>query len=198
LLNPNISAGFSLALASPLMLTNATAQNKFANPIMIYSAEITSIFPAFYILKRHWIGECPMCFGSGVALRCLFRLPLLNLSAYTLFFVYTYVILESAISMMLQYVNDDNPKPKYQPTHLFISNVATMLLQTVFLYLAVIASVLAQVPRWGPHVQLGPTSNEIIRIETTFTPGTLQKKPDNPLYLWPGISNAAERGGDLI
>ncbi|KAF1985303.1 hypothetical protein K402DRAFT_405435 [Aulographum hederae CBS 113979] len=52
--------------------------------------------------------------------------------------------------------------------------------------------------RYGPYVSLGPTSNEILRSETTYTPGAMQPNPDELLFLWPGISDAATPGGDLI
>jgi hypothetical protein len=53
-------------------------------------------------------------------------------------------------------------------------------------------------PSYGPYVSLGPTKNEIVSMSTVFTPGKLAKKPDELLFLWPGISNAADAGGDLI
>jgi hypothetical protein len=60
------------------------------------------------------------------------------------------------------------------------------------------ALVAAQRPRYGPYVSLGPTQSEILSMETVFTPGQKQKNPDYLLFLWPGISDAAVSGGDLI
>jgi hypothetical protein len=53
-------------------------------------------------------------------------------------------------------------------------------------------------PLLSPYVSLGPTKSEIISMETVYTPGELQKNPDELLFLWPGISDAAVAGGDLI
>jgi len=40
--------------------------------------------------------------------------------------------------------------------------------------------------------------NEILEMETVHTAGEMQTKPDELLFLWPGISDAAVSGGDLI
>jgi hypothetical protein len=63
--------------------------------------------------------------------------------------------------------------------------------------LAATASI-ASAQRYGPHVSLGPTQNEILSMETVYTPGKMSDTPDDLLFLWPGISDAAKGGGDLI
>jgi hypothetical protein len=53
--------------------------------------------------------------------------------------------------------------------------------------------------RYGPGYNIGPTTNEILRTETTYTPGPMQKNVSSLLFLWPGIINNEEWGkGDLI
>lgn len=53
--------------------------------------------------------------------------------------------------------------------------------------------------RYGPGFNIGPTSNEIIRSETTYTPGPLEQDAPSLLFLWPGlIDNAVWGKGDLI
>jgi hypothetical protein len=52
--------------------------------------------------------------------------------------------------------------------------------------------------QYGPYVAIGGTKNEIIRMETTFTPGKKPPRSKGVLFLWPGINDQANRGGDLI
>jgi hypothetical protein len=67
----------------------------------------------------------------------------------------------------------------------------------IFALLAATAGI-ASAQRYGPYVSLGPTQNEIISMETVYTPGKMSESPDDLLFLWPGISDAAKAGGDLI
>jgi len=52
--------------------------------------------------------------------------------------------------------------------------------------------------QYGPYVSVGPTANEIVYMETIFTPG--KKPPSNRgvLFLWPGINDQSKRSSDLI
>lgn len=52
--------------------------------------------------------------------------------------------------------------------------------------------------QYGPYVSIGATKNEIIRMETLYTPGKKPPRSKGVLFLWPGINNQADRGGDLI
>lgn len=52
--------------------------------------------------------------------------------------------------------------------------------------------------QYGPYVSIGGTKNEIIRMETLYTPGKKPSRSKGVLFLWPGINDQANRGGDLI
>jgi hypothetical protein len=71
-----------------------------------------------------------------------------------------------------------------------------MISRWVFALLAIAG--LSSAQRYGPHVSLGPTQNEIIHMETVYTPGKMSDTPDDLLFLWPGISDAKQANGDLI
>lgn len=52
--------------------------------------------------------------------------------------------------------------------------------------------------QYGPYVSIGGTKNEIIRMETMFTPGKKPPRGKGVLFLWPGINDQSSRSGDLI
>lgn len=52
--------------------------------------------------------------------------------------------------------------------------------------------------QYGPYVSFGPTANEIIRMETTFSPGKRPPSTKGVLFLWPGVNDQANRNSDLI
>jgi hypothetical protein len=68
----------------------------------------------------------------------------------------------------------------------------------VYLLTTLALAAISNAQRYGPYVALGPTQNEILSMETIYTPGEMQKQPNELLFLWPGISDAKVSGGDLI
>ena len=52
--------------------------------------------------------------------------------------------------------------------------------------------------QYGPYVSIGPTKNEIVRMETIYTPGKKPTGKKGLLFLWPGINDQSKSGGDLI
>jgi len=51
---------------------------------------------------------------------------------------------------------------------------------------------------FGPYAALGPTTNEILYMETVFVPGDTPKTPGDQLQLWAGIADQATTTSDRI
>jgi hypothetical protein len=70
-------------------------------------------------------------------------------------------------------------------------------LSALFLPILIVAQLPSYV-KFGPGYDF-PTTNEIVRTETTYTPGPMEKDIKGLTFLWPGIWNPAQRtSGDLI
>ena len=71
-------------------------------------------------------------------------------------------------------------------------------MELLVLFSAALAA--AQYPaRRGLGCIIGPGTSEIIRTETTYTPGPMEKGVPSLLFLWPGIiDNAVWGRGHLI
>jgi hypothetical protein len=52
--------------------------------------------------------------------------------------------------------------------------------------------------QYGPYVSFGPTSNEIVRMETIYTPGKRPTSTRGVLFLWPGVNDQSNKSSDLI
>ncbi|TLD38212.1 Sexual differentiation process protein isp4 [Venturia nashicola] len=52
--------------------------------------------------------------------------------------------------------------------------------------------------KYGPYVSIGGTKNQIIRMETLYTPGKKPPRSKGVLFLWPGMNDQANKGSDLI
>jgi hypothetical protein len=52
--------------------------------------------------------------------------------------------------------------------------------------------------QYGPYVSVGPTKNEIVRMETIYTPGKKPTGKKGLLFLWPGINDQSNKSSDLI
>jgi hypothetical protein len=52
--------------------------------------------------------------------------------------------------------------------------------------------------QYGPYVSVGPTKNEIVRMETIYTPGKRPTSKRGVLFLWPGVNDQSNKSSDLI
>ena len=52
--------------------------------------------------------------------------------------------------------------------------------------------------QYGPYVSFGPARNEIIRMETIYTPGKKPTSKRGVLFLWPGVNDQSNTRSDLI